>query len=82
MKTDVNPQEFFDELPLPLLIKDKIKKCCTQNIISDVINRILTCNVWLASSDNYHEDSVRGYRVALENICDDLLPYVMKKSGF
>ena len=80
-QTNVHPHAFLDQLPLPLLIKDKIKVCCTNNAISDIIDRIHICNTWLASRNNYHEDSVRSYLLALEDMRDDLLPHVMRQSG-
>lgn len=81
-KCNIKNDDFFNLLPLPLNIKDKLKNCCSDNAISDVIYRIMACNIWLESIGNYHEGYVRSYRVALENMLYDLLPFVLKKNGF
>ncbi|MCG8626691.1 MAG: hypothetical protein MJE68_32410, partial [Proteobacteria bacterium] len=73
---------FIDQLPLPSTIRGQIKNVCGRNIIGDVIDRILSCNVWLEVKGNYHEDNCRAYRVALENILDELLPIILRQNGF
>ena len=67
-KSEMDINTFFDSLPLPLTVQTKLKNSCTDNIISDVIYRIMACNVWLEVENNYHKESVRLYCVALENI--------------
>ena len=81
LHTDIVPEEFFDSLPLPYLIVNKMKKCCQNNILSDIIPRMLICNVWLCDQNNYHEETVQEYLAALQNIRDDLLPFIMRKNG-
>ena len=80
-KSDRDINTFFDSLPLPLTVQTKLKNSCTDNIISDVIYWIMACNVWLQIENNYHEEHVRLYRIALENIINDLLPFVLRLHG-
>ena len=78
----LDSHSFIDQLPLPSTIRGQIKNVCGKNIIGDVIDRILSCNVWLEVQGNYYEDNCRAYRVALENILDELLPIILRQNGF
>ena len=81
-KSSIQKDFFFDMLPVPLFIRDKLKNCCSNNIISDVIYQIMACNIWLQAEGNYHEEYIRMYCFSLENVRDDLLPFILQKNGF
>ena len=78
-KTDISTHMYFDMLPLPGSIKFKLKSACADDIICDIIYRIMACNVWLEVQGNYHEERIRHYRGTLVEILDDLLPYTFWK---
>ena len=80
-KTQIGTHQYFDMLPLPVSMKAKLKSVCTDNIICDIIYRIMACNVWLEVQGNYHEERIRLYRGTLVNILDDLLPCAFIKHG-
>ena len=80
-RTQIGIHQYFDMLPLPVSMKTKLKGVCTNNIISDIIYRIMACNVWLEVQGNYHEERIRLYRGTLVNILDNLLPCVFLNHG-
>lgn len=81
MQTDTEPCDFLDRLPLPMLIRNNIKVCCTSNVTGAVISRILICNVWLSDENNYHTETIRAYHSTLLNLCDELLKDSMEYYG-